>query len=349
MSLGSSPRRAASQAETSQGRPASFRVRTSTSWEATRLEGLTWLTSDHLFRGPYDESWRVVLLLGGAYDETNGPGRHRHRPSLRRRIRLSVCGRGAHEHTAPVGVSAESDVSGETVPVSLLFGIANAVLVVMVGLALAQKRGLSLDWLSRSTFEDRHAWRQALSTAVRSRLARFSETRHLDARQTAAYPADSARPQSRGQHAHVSSDDFFGAPDPSSQTDRRLVELCERLAAATTVGQVEWAARDDTTFVCSRQSATLVLLRFDRAGLDSHELALYNPRGAKVDSLRSRWSQGTAASWNEALAVLYDTARRQALGVDSLLDALLTELPPPRDVTTGAPSARPKPPRVPKA
>jgi hypothetical protein len=290
----------------------------------------------------------VVLSLGGAYDETNGPGRHRHRPSLRRRIRLSLCGQ-VHEHTAPVGVSAESDVSGETVPVSLLFGIANAVLVVMVGLALAQKRGLSLDWLSRSKFEAGPAWHQALSTAVRSRLVRFSETRHLDARQKPASPADSARPQPRGQHARFSRDDFSGAPGPSSQTDRRLVELCERLVAATTVGQVEWAARDDTTFVCSRQSATLVLLRVDRPGLDSHELALYNPRGGKVDSLCSCWSHGTAASWNEALAVLYNTARRQALGVDSLLDALLTELPPLRDVTTGAPSARPKPPRVPKA
>ena len=287
----------------------------------------------------------MVLLLGGAYDETNGPGRHRHRPSLRRRIRLSVCGRGAHEHTAPVGVSAESDVSGETVPVSLLFGIANAVLVVMVGLALAQKRGLSLDWLSRSTFEDRHAWRQALSTAVRSRLARFSETRHLDARQTAAYPADSARPQSRGQHAHVSSDDFFGAPDPSSQTDRRLVDLCERLVAATTVGEVEWAARDDTTFVCSRQSATLVLLGFDRPGLNCYELALYSPRGVKVDSISSHWSHGTAAAWNEALAALYNTARRQALRVDPLLDALFAELPPLRGITTGAPSTPARPPQ----
>ena len=297
----------------------------------------------------YDEGWRVVHLLGDAYDETDGPGRHRHPPSVRRRIRLSVCGRGVPEHTAPVGASAESDVSGETVPVSLLFGIANAVLVVMVGLALAQKRGLSLDWLSRSKFENRPAWHRALGTAVRSRLARFSETRHLDARQTPASPAESARPEPRGPHAGVSRDDFFGAPDPPSQTDRRLVELCERLVAATAVGQVEWAARDDGTFVCSRQSATVVLFRFDGPGLDSHELALYNPRGVKVDSLCSHWSHGTAASWNEALAVLYNTARRQALGVDSLLDALLTELPPPRDVTSGSPSARPKPPRVPEA
>ena len=291
----------------------------------------------------------MVHLLRGAYDETDGPGRHRHPPSVRRRIRLSMCGRGVHEHTAQVGVSAESDVSGETVPVSLLFGIANAVLVVMVGLAIAQKRGLSLDWLSRSKSEDGPAWHRALRTVVRSRLARFSETRHLDARQKPASPADSARPEPRGPHARVSRDDVFGAPDPSSPTDRQLVELCERLVAATTVGQVEWATRDDATFVCSRQSATLVLFRFDGPDLDSHELALYNPRGVKVDSLCSRWSYGTAASWNEALAVLYNTARRQALGVDSLLDALLTELPPPRDVTSGAPPARPKPPRVPKA
>jgi hypothetical protein len=240
-------------------------------------------------------------------------------------------------------------VSGETVPVFVLFGIANAVLVVMIGLALAQRRGLSLDWLSRSKFEDRPAWHRTLSTAVRSRLARFSETGHLDARQTPASPADSARPEPRGPHAHVSRDDFIGAADPSSQTDRRLVELCERLVAATSVGQVEWAARDGTTFVCSRQNATLVLLGFDQPGVDSHELALYNPRGVKVESLCSDWSHGTAASWNEALAVLYNTARRQALGVDSLLDALLTELPPPRDVTSGSPSARPKPPRVPEA
>jgi hypothetical protein len=243
-------------------------------------------------------------------------------------------------------------VSGETVPVSLLFGIANAVLVVMIGLALAQKRGLTLGWLGRPKSEDRPPWHQT-STAARSRLAHF-RTRHLDAGQTPASPADSARPQPRVQHPRVQhprvpSDDFVGASGPSSHADGRLVELCERLVAATTVGQVEWAASDDTTFVWSRESAVLVLLGFDRPGLDSYELALYNPRGVKVDSLRSRWSHGTAASWNEALAVLYETARRQALGADSLVSALLEELPPPRDATTDAPSPRRKRPRVPKA
>lgn len=314
------------------------------SWEATRREDLTWLENYHLCLRLYDKSWRVVPLLGGAYDESSGPGRQHHRSSLRRRIRLSVCGRGVREHTAPVSVSAESHVSGETVPVSVLFGIANAVLVVMVSLALAKKRGLSPDWLSRSKSADQPAWHQTLSTSVRSRLVRF-RTRHLDARQTPASPADSARPQPRVQQPRVSRDDFLGAPGPSSQTDRRLVDLCERLVAATTVGEVEWAARDDTTFVCSRQSATLVLLGFDRPGLNCYELALYSPRGVKVDSISSHWSHGTAAAWNEALAALYNTARRQALRVDPLLDALFAELPPLRGITTGAPSTPARPPQ----
>jgi hypothetical protein len=113
-------------------------------------------------------------------------------------------------------------------------------------------------------------------------------------------------------------------PDPNT----RLVELCERLASATVLGGVEWVPEEETAFVCKKRSGTVAIRSRDRDGEPPYELVIFNRDGAKVESLFSEWSaEQEPAYWNKAFADLYRAARRQALGVDKLVDDLLGELP----------------------
>jgi hypothetical protein len=109
----------------------------------------------------------------------------------------------------------------------------------------------------------------------------------------------------------------------------RLVELCERMAAATTARQLEWEAEEETGFVCRRRSGSVVIRSRDRDGEPPYELLIYDSKGTKVESLLSEWmTDAEPAFWNFAVAELYRAARRQALGVDKILDDLFAELPP---------------------
>lgn len=115
------------------------------------------------------------------------------------------------------------------------------------------------------------------------------------------------------------------APDPQA----RLIELCQQLAAATGQGRVEWAAEEDTAFVTTFSAAALAIKSRDRDGDAPYELDISTPEGTKVETLVSEWTEREEpADWNMALYELYRAARRQALGVDRILDALLAELRP---------------------
>jgi hypothetical protein len=115
----------------------------------------------------------------------------------------------------------------------------------------------------------------------------------------------------------------------------RLVELCERLAAATTQGEVEWTAEEETSFVYKRRAGSVGVRSRDRDGEPPYELMVYGPDGAKVENLFSEWTPDEEpAFWNPALAEVYRAARRNALGVDRILDDLFAELPPARSLET---------------
>ncbi len=107
----------------------------------------------------------------------------------------------------------------------------------------------------------------------------------------------------------------------------RLIELCERLSAGTQSGQVAWHAQEATSFSWSGSSGAVNVRSLDEDGEEPFELAVF-ASGQKVESLVSEWAEDESpAPWNAALGRAYRAARRQALGVDKILDDLFAELP----------------------
>jgi hypothetical protein len=108
----------------------------------------------------------------------------------------------------------------------------------------------------------------------------------------------------------------------------RLVELSRRLRAATDSGHLEWTAEDDATFIWTGARGAVGVRSRDGDGEEPYELDVYNAARQKVETLGSEWTADEQpAPWNEAVARLYRAARRQALGVDRILEDLLAELP----------------------
>jgi hypothetical protein len=108
----------------------------------------------------------------------------------------------------------------------------------------------------------------------------------------------------------------------------RLVELSRRLSAATDAGQLEWTAEDDTSFMWSGSRGAVSVRSRDGDGEEPFEIDVFSAAKQKVETLGSEWTADEQpAAWNEAVARLYRAARRQALGVDRILEDLLNELP----------------------
>ena len=108
----------------------------------------------------------------------------------------------------------------------------------------------------------------------------------------------------------------------------RLIELCERLSAGTQTGQVAWAAEEATSFSWSGSSGAVNVRSLDEDGEEPFELAVFAAGGQKVESLISEWAEDESpAPWNDALGRAYRAARRQALGVDKILEDRFAELP----------------------
>jgi hypothetical protein len=120
----------------------------------------------------------------------------------------------------------------------------------------------------------------------------------------------------------------------------RLIELTKRLKAATDAGQLEWTAEEDTAFLWTAAHGAVGVRSRDGDGEEPYELDVFGAERQKVETLASEWTTDEQpAPWNETVARLYRAARRQALGVDRVLEDLLGELPRLSDETV-SPSNR---------
>ncbi|HEY1366817.1 MAG TPA: hypothetical protein VGF23_06880 [Gaiellaceae bacterium] len=111
----------------------------------------------------------------------------------------------------------------------------------------------------------------------------------------------------------------------------RLVQLCERLASATTAREAEWRIDGEDKYIWERTEGAVSIASQDKDGAPPYELRIYNPAHEPVDELVSELaSDDEPAPWNTALAQLYRAARRSAMRADDIIDALMEALPPAR-------------------
>lgn len=121
----------------------------------------------------------------------------------------------------------------------------------------------------------------------------------------------------------------------------RLIELCERLSGGTHAGRIVWVVEEATSFAWSGSSGAVSVRSRDGDGEEPYELAVFTASGQKVETLTSEWAEDdTPAPWNDALARLYRAARREALGVDKILDDLFAELPGAKEQPRASESKR---------
>jgi hypothetical protein len=250
---------------------------------------------------------------------------------------------------APRTIGNESDDGG--ISVAVLLGVSNAVLALMA-IVFWLARGGGLLRVPPETIWDSSGAPAATSSVGPSRFARLLDleratviplapddstgegafAEHASQHGTPEVPSRAITqesPHERELRAQV----FKKARQTQSDTQVRLVELCERLAIATAAGELEWTPQEETSFVCERQSVIFRVRSRDRNGEPPYELALFNSDRMKVARLLSEWSSNKEpAFWNDDLAVLYAIAHRQALDVTRLLDDLLAELPRIRSV-----------------
>ena len=108
----------------------------------------------------------------------------------------------------------------------------------------------------------------------------------------------------------------------------RVIVLCERLAEATRLGDVEWETEGEDTYVWGHDEGVVAIGTRDRDGQPPHALSIFNGEREKVEELGSALvDDDQPAPWNVPLADLYRVARRSALHADEIIDALIAALP----------------------
>ena len=114
----------------------------------------------------------------------------------------------------------------------------------------------------------------------------------------------------------------------AAHENRRLIVLCERLAAATHAGAAEWTRDTEDTYLWTGGEGAVSIGSRDKDGEPPYELVVVNPNGERLDELTSQLvEEDRPAEWNQPLADLYRAARRSALRADDVIEALIEALP----------------------
>lgn len=122
----------------------------------------------------------------------------------------------------------------------------------------------------------------------------------------------------------------------------RLIELSARLQSATETRNLEWSAEEDTAFLWKGRSGAVEIRSRDGDGDHPFVLTIFSQGMQKVETLTSEWGEDEEpAAWNDALGRLYRAARREALGVDKILDDLFAELPRAKEPAPAPPPGAP--------
>lgn len=120
----------------------------------------------------------------------------------------------------------------------------------------------------------------------------------------------------------------------STQQEDKFPAIVRRLNERTLALRVDWTTTDkESAYLYTGESFSVIIDGYrDRDGDQRIELKLLNQRGTEVESLHSTFTPGEYAGTflpgpnNELLESLYAGARRNALRLDEVLDAILRDL-----------------------
>jgi hypothetical protein len=106
------------------------------------------------------------------------------------------------------------------------------------------------------------------------------------------------------------------------------------LTVATSDGRISWRPVEDGEFQYSSDQSSIVIKCRDADGAEPFMLQLFDANGFVVETLETAYASSTSFGattsvpepWNEPLERLYETARRQALNIDQVIDSLMRSL-----------------------
>ena len=119
----------------------------------------------------------------------------------------------------------------------------------------------------------------------------------------------------------------------------------------TSAGRAAWKAdsRMMTSFMLTTTSGSVVIGSIDDDGTEPYEAILLNPDGIAIERLQSEWEDipptlptypPTAAptirppaSWNVALANLFEAARTRTINLDGVIGGILEDVQNPKVVS----------------
>lgn len=115
---------------------------------------------------------------------------------------------------------------------------------------------------------------------------------------------------------------------------KRMVLLARTLLSGTNSGQIAWSITDkETSFLFSGTNASVKIGRSARSRSgDDIFLALLNAGGFEVAKIEKvppsddPWAKDDEIAFNDLFDGLYSAARRSALNVDGVLDAIFADL-----------------------
>ena len=117
--------------------------------------------------------------------------------------------------------------------------------------------------------------------------------------------------------------------DAAARVEKQhLTTLIRRLASATVARSAKWQVRGADVYSWTSTEGSINVGSRDGDGAPPYQLVVYNRRGEPVDELTSELVRDDQpAPWNDDLRELYRSARRNAMGADDVIEALIAALP----------------------
>lgn len=114
-------------------------------------------------------------------------------------------------------------------------------------------------------------------------------------------------------------------------SSEKMARLVDTLIVNTELGKIQWtdSSLEENAFEFSNTESTITVSLFNQGNRNEGViLKIYNDEGKEVDSVSDDELNDFILQPYYNMKKLFDVARRQALGVENILDSLLGTLPP---------------------